>query len=190
GVATDQRDQGQDPDQQEGGADHGVDEELQRGVDPVLVTPSPDEEVHGDEGQLEEEEEQEQVQGEERSDAAGLEQQHPRDVALHVVVDVGPDQRQWEQQGRQQDEEERDAGEADLSGRSGQHADAADHEGSTGRGPVPLSTTSTGLGGHGWPGWEGTHGEGARWGGRPYGTRPVVVIGNLCSPITRSPWPR
>ena len=82
--------QGQDADQHQGRAEHRVDEELEGGVDPPLVAPPADEEVHRDEHDLPEQEEHEQVERQEHPDAARLQQEHPRHVALAVVVDVGP----------------------------------------------------------------------------------------------------
>ncbi len=105
---------GDDADEHERRADHRVDEELQRGVDPLVVAPSADEEVHRHEHDLEEHEEQEQVEADERADDAGLEQQDPGGVRLLVVMRVGTEQGDREQHAREHDEEQRDAVDTDV----------------------------------------------------------------------------
>ncbi len=108
--------QGQDADQHQGRAEHRVDEELEGGVDPPLVAPPADEEVHGDEHDLPEQEEHEQVEGQEHPDAARLQQEHPRHVALEVVVDVGPGDGQREEDAAEDHQEEGDPVDAQLPG--------------------------------------------------------------------------
>ena len=66
---------GYQPNEHQGRAEHGVDEELRRGVLPTPVTPLGNEEVHGHEHDLEKNEEQEQVERHEHAHAAGLQQQ-------------------------------------------------------------------------------------------------------------------
>ena len=63
--------QGEDGDQHEQAADLGEQEELDGGVDAALVSPDGDQEVHGDEHHLEEEVEEEQVEGGEHADQGG-----------------------------------------------------------------------------------------------------------------------
>ena len=59
--------------------DDGRDVACSKGrVGPAGEPPPADEEVRGDEGQLEEEEEDHEIEGDEASDAGGLEQEHPR----------------------------------------------------------------------------------------------------------------
>ncbi len=60
--------QREDGDQHEQAADLGEQEELDGRVDAPLVPPEGDQEVHGDEHHLEEEVEEEQVEGEEHAD--------------------------------------------------------------------------------------------------------------------------
>jgi hypothetical protein len=57
--------QEQDGHQQERRAGHREQEELHRGVDPPLVSPHPDDEVHGEQQPFEEHEEQQEVEGHE-----------------------------------------------------------------------------------------------------------------------------
>ena len=66
----------QDADQHEQAAEHGEQDELHGGVDPAAAAPDADEEVHGDEHGLPEHVEEEQVEGDEDPDHAGLEQEH------------------------------------------------------------------------------------------------------------------
>ncbi|MCA9706176.1 MAG: hypothetical protein KDK70_10035 [Myxococcales bacterium] len=97
-------------------ADHGVDEELDRSRDPLLGTPDPDDEVHGDEHQLPEGEEQDEVQGAERPDHPGLEHQHGGHELGPPLVDRvprAPDAQRGQQRG-QQDDEEREAVDAHV----------------------------------------------------------------------------
>ena len=81
---------------------------------PPLVAPPADQEVHRHEHDFEEQEEHEQVEAEERPDHARLEQQHPGQVRLVVVVRVDAEQRQREQHGGEHDEEQRDAVDAEM----------------------------------------------------------------------------
>ena len=73
-------------------ADEAVDEELHRRVRPVRTAVAPDEEVDGDEHDLEEDVEQEHVGGGEDADHQRLEHQDQREVALDAstVLDVVP----------------------------------------------------------------------------------------------------
>jgi hypothetical protein len=93
-----------------------VEEELHRRVDAVLVAPPGDQEVHGNEDDLEEEEEHQQVEGHEDAEAPGLEQQHPTDVVLDVLLHDRADDGQREEDAGQDDEPERDAVDAELPG--------------------------------------------------------------------------
>ena len=55
--------------------DHGEEHELDRGIDPPWSAPDSDDEVHGDQHQLPENVEEEEIQGDERADHARGEQQ-------------------------------------------------------------------------------------------------------------------
>ena len=81
------------PDQQEGRAQEGVEEELDGGVGPSLVAPPGDDEVGRHQRQLEEEEEHDQVQGEEAAHHRRFEQEHPGGVGPRIRLVAGVDQR-------------------------------------------------------------------------------------------------
>ena len=77
--------------QHEQGAEHGVQEELDGGVDPAGgVAPDADQQVHGDELQFPEHVEQEDVQGGEDADHAGQHEEQADHEFLHPVLDVVP----------------------------------------------------------------------------------------------------
>ncbi len=147
-----QEGQAEDPHQHEGRAQHGEQEELEGGVHPLSVAPAADEEVHRHQHDLEHHEEKEQVQGEEYTDAPGLQQQHPGQVGLGVVMGPHPDHGNREQQAGEHDQEQRDpvhaevpgdaelldpgallgqleAGVADIESDEQRHAQGADHQG-------------------------------------------------------------
>ena len=97
------------PDQQEGRAGEGVDEELDGRVAPPGESPPADEEVGRHQGQLEEQEEQDQVEGDEAAHAGRLEQEHPGHERAGVAPGPGPEHGQREEHGRQHHQEQRDA---------------------------------------------------------------------------------
>ena len=98
--------QRQDAEQQQRRAGGGVDEELESGVDPPVVAPRPDEEVHRDEHRLPEHEEQEEVDRQEDAHQGGLE----GEVGVDPLVDMGRGQHgDGEQQPGQHDHEQADA---------------------------------------------------------------------------------
>ena len=109
-----EEDQGQDADQQERGSEQGVDEELERRVDPVLVAPPCDHEVHRHQRELEEHEEDEEVEGQEAAQAAGLQHQHPGHVGLDIAMDARSREGDREQHACQQHQEQRDAVDTEL----------------------------------------------------------------------------
>ena len=113
-VGLGQHGRGDDADQHERRADHREQEELRGRVDAVVVAPAADEEVHRHEHDLEEHEEQEQVEADEAAHHAGFEQQHPRQVALVVVVRVDAGDHQREQHAGEHDQEQRDAVDAEV----------------------------------------------------------------------------
>jgi hypothetical protein len=84
-------------------ADEGVDEELDGGVLAPGAAPDADEEVHGQQHELEEQEEQEEVQRHETAHHAGAQQQVQRRVAFYPPPDgVRGDGSGKQHQGRQQ----------------------------------------------------------------------------------------
>ena len=115
-VAAAEQHRGEDADEHERRAEHREQEELRRRVHPVAVAPAADEEVHRHEHDLEEDEEHEQVEAEERAHHPGLEQEHPGEVRLLVVVRVGGEERQREQDPGEHDEQQRDAVDAEVPG--------------------------------------------------------------------------
>ena len=93
-----------------------VEEELDRGVDPPLVAPDPDEEVHRDEHGLPEHVEEEEVLGHEDPDHPRLEQQHEDHELAHPLLDRAPGAEEAERgEERGQDHEpQRQAVDADV----------------------------------------------------------------------------
>jgi hypothetical protein len=100
---------GDQRDEHERRPEHRVQEELQRGIRAVAVTPLADEEVHRHEHDLEEDEEQEQVEREEHTQTPGFEHEQPRVIGLVVVVRIGSEDGDREEQPGEHDEEQRDA---------------------------------------------------------------------------------
>src|SRR5215831_557786 len=77
-------------DQHQGGAGHGVQHELDGGVDASLMAPDADQESHRDQHDFPEEEEQEQVERQEYSHHADLEHQQHHEKFLDAMVDARP----------------------------------------------------------------------------------------------------
>ena len=92
-------------------AGHGVDEELDGGVEPVGAAPDPDDEIHRDQHDLEEDVEQEEVEGDEDADQAGEQREHQRVEPALLLRDVAPaaEHADGHQGGREKDHHERDA---------------------------------------------------------------------------------
>ena len=103
-----------DADEHERGTEHRVEEELRRRIHALVVSPTTDEEVHRDENDLEEEEEEEEIEADEAAHDTRLEDEHPTEVALVVVVRVDTRNDEREEKARQNDEEERDAVDTDV----------------------------------------------------------------------------
>ncbi len=80
--------EGQDRHQHQRGTGQGVEEELHGRVDAVLAAPAPDQEVHGDQAELEEDVEEQQVQGQEDADHRALQDQHQGQIDADLVVDM------------------------------------------------------------------------------------------------------
>ena len=118
GRALVDEDQHQDRDQHEQAAALGEDEELDRGVEAMLVAPQRDQEIHRHQHQFPEEEEQEQIERQEHADHArdgpqqiGVEQADP-------IGDFGPGDhhRDETERDRQQDEDQAQPVEVELEG--------------------------------------------------------------------------
>ncbi len=94
---------------------HRVENELGRRVNTPFTTPDSDQEVHRNQHDLPEHIEQEQVQRYEDPNHAGLEQEHEDEVLLDPVGDrPGSQHGQRRQEGRQQDQKQADAVDAQL----------------------------------------------------------------------------
>ena len=72
----------EDGDQHQNRAEHGVQNELHRGVNPAIVTPHADDEVHGDEHHFPENEEEKKIERNEDADQARFENQQGGEEAL------------------------------------------------------------------------------------------------------------
>ena len=92
-------------------ARHRVQDELDRGVDALVVPPDPDEEVHRDEHRVPEDVEQEQVERDEHAEHAGLEREDEEAELLHLLLDAVPrgQQRERREEAGEHDEPQADA---------------------------------------------------------------------------------
>ena len=102
--------------QHQHGAEQGVEEELDGGVEPARAAPDSDQQIHRHQHGFPEDEEQEEVQRHEDAEHAGLQHQEPRVVFLDAGIDRGPggeDCDDSEERG-QHDEQERDAINAEV----------------------------------------------------------------------------
>ncbi len=106
-----ERDRG---DQHEGRTEHGVHEELHRGIRLVAVSPTADEEVHRNKNHFEEHEEKNQVKAQEDAHHSGFEEQQPGNVGLDVFALVRTEQRNRKQQTREDHEPQRDTVDAET----------------------------------------------------------------------------
>ncbi|MEZ5284323.1 MAG: hypothetical protein R2712_05840 [Vicinamibacterales bacterium] len=97
-------------------AGHRVEDELDRGVDALVVAPDPDEEVHRDEQDVPEDVEEEEVERTEDADHGGLEDQHEDGELLHAALDAlpGRQERNRRQEARQHDEHQAEAVDAQV----------------------------------------------------------------------------
>ncbi len=93
----------EDGDQHQQAAGHGVEEELDRRVDPPLAAPDADQEVHRDQHDLPEDVEEEEVVGDQGAEHAGGEQQHGGAEERPVLLDPLP---RAEDHDRQQEDAE------------------------------------------------------------------------------------
>ncbi len=103
--------QGQDRHQHEEAARLGEEEELDRRVDPALVAPDADQEVHRHQHELPEEVEQEEVQGQEHAHHPGQDPEEVEVEEAHPVVDLAPGAPHGEdpQDRRQEDQDQGEA---------------------------------------------------------------------------------
>ncbi len=100
--------------EQERGTERGVQEELHRRVLALRAPPSLDEEVHRDEHQLPEHEEQDQVERQEDAHDRPLEEEEPRHIGLHPVLDVALGREQTEREQQRGDDDHEDADPVDT----------------------------------------------------------------------------
>jgi len=103
-VQADERGQHQDA------SGDGVEDELDRGVDPVFMPPYADEEEHGDELDLPEEIEEEKVIGQEDAQDPGLHEHQEKVESAHAGGDLFPGYQDAEhgEKGGQQDQHQAD----------------------------------------------------------------------------------
>src|ERR1700691_825414 len=100
-----------DADEHEDRASHRIQDKFDGGVDAALMSPDTDQEGHGDQHDLPEQEEEEEVEGKEDADNADLEQQQHDEEFFYAVIDTlpGSKNRYGRQERGQDDEEETDA---------------------------------------------------------------------------------
>ena len=103
-------DEGQrhDAHQQEGRSEERVDEELDRRIGAPGEAPAGDDEVHRHQGELEEQEEHDQVERHEAAEARRLEHEHPHHERPGVRPHLARQQHHGEQHRRHEDQEQRD----------------------------------------------------------------------------------
>src|SRR4029077_8529525 len=101
----------QDRHQHQDRAEHGVQNEFHRGINPPLVSPNADQEIHGDQRQLPENEEQEKIERDKNTDHWRLDNQQRDEETLHVFSNRLPRSENCErrQERRQQHQEQTDA---------------------------------------------------------------------------------
>ena len=99
--------QREDAEQHDDAADEGVQEELDRRVEPVRAAPDPDQEVHRHEHHFPEQEEEQEIERHERAEHAGLQHEQEDVVLLHPLGDRIPrrQHRDASHHRRQQDQE-------------------------------------------------------------------------------------
>ena len=86
---------------------HGVNEKLRCGIDALVVAPVADEEIHRHKHNFEEHKEQEKIEAEEATHHASLEDEHPHEILLVVVMWINPHDDKREKNSRQHHEEQR-----------------------------------------------------------------------------------
>ena len=97
--------------QHQDGARHGVDEELEGGVDAAVVAPDADQEVHGHQADFPEDVEEEEVLRQEDADQAEFQQQQEGVKFLAAILDGVPGNQHAErgEEGGEQDQPQADA---------------------------------------------------------------------------------
>src|SRR5256885_4337923 len=105
-----------DADEHQDGASHGVEHELDGGVDAALVSPDANEEGHGNEHDFPEKEKEKEVQGKKHADDADLEHQEHDEKFLDARLDAGPGGKHGDdgQEGSEDDQKEADAVESQV----------------------------------------------------------------------------
>ena len=108
--------QADDRDQHQHAAGHGVEDELDRGVDALVVAPDADQEIHRDQDEVPEHVEQEDVERAEDADHRRLEQQHEDRELLDLLLDALPrrQQRDRRQEAGQHQQHQAEAVDADV----------------------------------------------------------------------------
>ena len=106
----------QDGEQHQDRAEERVEEELEARIDAALAAPDADDQEHRDEAGLEEQVEENEVEGLEDADHGRLEDEEGDHVLLEPVLDrlPGGEDRERHQEGREQDERHREAVDAEL----------------------------------------------------------------------------
>ena len=101
----------QDRQQHQHRAEQRIEKKLERRIDPVFPAPYPDDQEHRDQHAFEEHIEQDKIERAEDADHQGFEDEEGDHVLLDLNLDHLPagDDREHGQQGREQDEEQRDA---------------------------------------------------------------------------------
>ncbi len=102
--------------QHEDRGNHGVEEKLDGGVDPALVSEDADDESHRDQRGFPEEVKEKEIERDEDADHRRLQQQQKDEELLHAIVDRLPGGKDAErnQEGGQHDQPERDAVDPDV----------------------------------------------------------------------------
>ena len=122
--------QADDGDQHQHAAGHRVEDELDRGVDALVVAPDADQEVHRDQHEVPEDVEEEEVERAEDADHRRLEQQHEDRELLDLLLDALPrrQQRDRRQEAGQHEQHQAEAVDADvvLDAERGIHGSALD----------------------------------------------------------------
>ena len=97
-------------------AGHGVEQELDRRVETLVVAPDADEEIHRDEDDVPEDVEQEQIERQEHADHRRFQQQHENRELLHALVNAFPRRQQGDgrEERREHHQHQADAVEAQV----------------------------------------------------------------------------
>ena len=101
----------QDRDQHQDRAEHGVQNKFHRGINPPVVPPDSDQEIHGDKRQFPEKEKEEQVERNKHADHGRLNDQQSDEKSFYVFANglPGAENRKRRQKCCQQNEKQADA---------------------------------------------------------------------------------